>query len=322
MKLGVGIPAKSTDEYCIPQQRLVDYVQRAEEYGFASAWIPEHLTRPPSFTTSFHDPLTTLGTIAGATERIDLGTSILILPLRNPVLVAKRAKTIQYFSENRLTLGVGQGYLENEYEAVGVPYEQRHDRFSEGIELLFRLLGEENVTFDGEFYQTDDLTIEPTLRQPPQILSAGGGVERDGEWKVANSVVRRIDTVGGWIASSQSPIGNDWDAISAKLASADTDPTSVEKVGLQHIHLEPGEDPALVREKQHSVFDDFIGDQRGLEHVDDNFLVGTVDDVLDRLEEYRSTGFDEVILLPAAHTGQEIDRQLELWHDYLLPEFR
>lgn len=321
MKLGVGIPAKSTAKYCVPPQRLVQYVQQAEEHGFRSAWIPEHLTVPKSFKSSFQDPLMTLSSVAGATERIDIGTSILILPMRHPVLVAKRAATLQYFSGNRLTLGVGQGYMEDEYRAVDVPFDERHKRFMESIELLYRLLNEKRVTFEGEFYQTDELSIEPHLNQPPRILAAGGGIERDGEWKVAQSVKRRIDLVGGWIASSSGEIQKDWDEIAPSMEGAGTDPRSIDRVGLQHVHVEPGEDRDTVLEKQHKVFKEFIGEDRGLEWVDEHFLVGTIDEITDRLHEYEQLGFDQVILNPAAYTGSEIDRQLDLWNEHLRPTF-
>lgn len=321
MRLGIAVPAKSTDKYCVPADRLIRYVQRAEAYGFKSAWTLEHLTVPKSFKTSFQDPLTTLGTLAGATDRIELGTSILILPMRHPVLVAKRAATLQYFSGNRLTLGVGQGYMEEEYDVVDVPFEERHKRFMEGIELLYRLLNERSVTFDGEFYQTEELQIEPHLNQPPRILAAGGGIERDGEWKVAQTVKRRIDLVGGWIASSSAEIEKDWAEIAPALESNGTNPGTIDRVGLQHVHLEPGEDRDRVIEKQHKVFSEFIGGNRGLEWVDEYFLTGTVDEIRERLRGYESAGFDEVIFHPAAHTADEIDRQLELWNEYIGPEF-
>lgn len=322
MKIGVGVPAKSTGKYCMPPHRLINYVQRAEDYGFSGAWVPEHLTVPKSFTTSFHDLLVTLGIVAGATERIDIGTSILILPMRNPVLVAKRAATLQYLSGNRLTLGVGQGYMEDEYNAVGIPYEERHKRLMEGIELLQRLLHEEDVTFEGEFYQTENLTIEPQLDHPPRILAAGGGIEHDGEWKVAQSVKKRIDLVGGWIASSSGETRDDWEIISTSLEENGTDPMTVDRVGIQHIHLEPTSNRRVALEKQHRVFDEFMGETRGLDWVDKYYLVGTVDEIIERLHEYESLGFDEVILSPAAYEPGDVDRQLDLWYDHLLPEFQ
>jgi probable F420-dependent oxidoreductase len=320
MKLGVGIPAKSTDRYRIPPHRAVGFVKQAEEYGFASAWALEHLTVPDSYRTSFQDPLTTLATVAGATETIDIGTSILILPMRHPVMVAKRAATIQHFSGGRLTLGLGQGYSEEEYNAVGVPYRERHRRFTEGLQLLYRLLNEENVTFDGEFYQVEGMTIEPTLTRAPRIVCAGGGRERDGEWAVARTVKERIAGVDGWIASSSAAIEKDWGEIAPYLEAEGTDPEQAERIALQHIHVVPGSG-SQVRSKQRKVFSDFLTEKRGVEWAEEYFLVGTIDEILDRLDRYYEAGTDEVILHPAAHRPSDLDRQLELWNEHLLPAF-
>ncbi|WP_129113836.1 LLM class flavin-dependent oxidoreductase [Halegenticoccus tardaugens] len=321
MKLGVGIPAKATDQYRIPPDRAVRFVKKAEEYGFDGAWALEHLTRPPSYKTSFHDPLTTLATLTGETKRINLGTSILILPMRHPVLVAKRAATIQYFSEQRLTLGLGQGYIEKEYNAVGVPYKERHRRFTEALTLLYRLLNEDEVTFDGEFYQVKNLRIEPKSSRSPRILSAGGGRERDGEWKVSRAVKERINTLDGWVASSSASVEKDWAEISTYIAENGGNPSATDRVALQHIHVVPGDDGDIVREKQRKAFADFLTPQRGVEWAEKYHPMGTIDEIVERLREYEAAGTDQVILHPAANEPRELDRQLELWNDHILAQF-
>lgn len=321
MKLGVGIPAKSTSAYRVPPHRSVQFVKRAEEYGFAGAWALEHLTRPTSYRTSFQDPLTTLAMVAGETDTIDIGTSILILPMRNPVLVAKRAATIQNLSGQRLTLGLGQGYLEEEYDAVGVPFEERHRRFTEGLALLYRLLNQDTVTFDGQFYQVEDFHLEPTLTRAPRILAGGGGKEIDGEWKVARGVKERIAMVDGWLSSSGAAIEKTWPVLTDHIESKGDNPTRADRVGLQHIHLVPGDDEELVREKQRKVFHDFVTEKRGIEYADNQCLTGTIDQIVDRLRQYEATGFDQVILHPAAHEPRDLDEQLDLWADHLLPAF-
>lgn len=321
MKLGVGIPSKATDEYRAPPRRTVQFVERAEAYGFTGAWALEHLTQPSSYRTSFLDPLTTLATVAGETDSIEIGTSILILPMRHPVMVAKRAATIQHLSEQRLTLGLGQGYIEAEYDAVNVPFEERHKRFTEGIALLYRLLNREEVTFDGQFYQVENFRLEPTLTRAPRILAGGGGKEIDGEWKVARGVKERVASTDGWIASSGAAVGKTWPVMADHLEQKGQDANAKDRVGLQHIHLVPGGDEAVIKQKQRKVFQDFVTEKRGVEYAEENFLVGTVEQIVDRLREYEAAGFDQVILHPAAHEPKELDRQLALWRDHLLAEF-
>lgn len=321
MRFGVGLPSRTTGAQTVSGAALARYATRAEEYGFAGAWALEHLLEPPSYESSFGDPLTTLATVAGATDTLDVGTSIMILPMRNPVLVAKRAATIQQYAPGRLTLGVGQGYVEAEYDAVNVPFAERHRRFTEGVELLSRLLREDRVTFDGEFYQVEGFELEPKVSQPPRLLVAGGGRERDGEWHVADSVTERMLHADGWVASSSADLPRDWAAIAEFLDANGRDPRSFDKVGLQHVHLEPGGEREAVERKQYNVFDDFVGDDRGFDHVKENLLVGTVEEIRDRVAAYEREGFDELILNPAAHVESDLHRRLRLWRDHLLTEF-
>ena len=321
MDLSVGLPSFATDGHRIPASRFERYARHAEACGFAGGYVIEHLEEPPTYATSLLDSLTTLATVGGATESLPLGTSILILPMRNPVLVAKRAATIQNLSGQRLTLGLGQGYLEEEYDAVGVPFEERHRRFTEGLALLYRLLNQDTVTFDGQFYQVEDFHLEPTLTRAPRILAGGGGKEIDGEWKVARGVKERIAMVDGWLSSSGAAIEKTWPVLADHIESKGDNPTRADRVGLQHIHLVPGDDEELEREKQRKVFHDFVTEKRGIEYADNQCLTGTIDQIVDRLRQYEATGFDQVILHPAAHEPRDLDEQLDLWADHLLPAF-
>jgi alkanesulfonate monooxygenase len=322
MKIGIGLPTEASDGYAIPANQLYDRIEAAEGYGFGGAWVVEHLIQVDSFGSSYLDPMTALASVAGKTDRIPMGTSILNLPLRNPVHVAKMAASLQHLSEERFTLGLGQGYIEQEFDAVGIPYEERHHRFSEGLELVYRLLNEDTVTFDGEFFSVDDLTIEPNTYHPPRVLAAGGGRERDGEWRVSKNVKRRIATVDGWIASSRSPIEKDWKAIGSYLEENGHDPRKYDRVALQHVHLVPGDDGDVVRDQQFAVFEDFLGEGRGFDWAEEHFLVGTIDEIVESLVDYRRNGVDEVILNPAATSVQDLSQQYERLQRHVLPAFQ
>jgi alkanesulfonate monooxygenase SsuD/methylene tetrahydromethanopterin reductase-like flavin-dependent oxidoreductase (luciferase family) len=102
MDLGVAPPTFATDGWRLPASRLLRFAERAEALDFAGVWVTEHLRHPPNRNYSRLAPMTTLATVAGATESIPIGTSVLILPLRDPVLVAQRAATLQHLSEERL----------------------------------------------------------------------------------------------------------------------------------------------------------------------------------------------------------------------------
>lgn len=324
MRLSVGIPSYASQEYAIPGSRFERYVRLAEEYGFGGAWTIEHLVQPPTYATSFLDPLTTLATVGGATEALDLGTSILILPMREPVLVAKRAATIQHLCDRRITLGLGAGYVEEEFSAVNVPREERSSRYLEGIELISRLFREDRVTFDGEHFSVEDFRLEPRPTQSPRILAGGGGVDRDGERVVSRGVKRRLAHADGWIAApmAMETLRADWNELAAHLESEGRDPDAVDRVGLQYLHFVPTDDPDRAKAKQRKVYGGLVGPERSVEHAEEGWLFGDEERVREQIASYEREGFDELILHPVARVPSELDRQLELWRNRLLSEYR
>src|SRR5439155_15572917 len=116
---------------------LADYARRAEDVGFDSVWVFDHLfDAPPSYRVVFMEPLTTLATVVSATRRVTLGTGILILPLRDPVLTAKEVANLDATSGGRVVLGVGVGWDEKEFRALRIPKETRGRRMDEMLEII------------------------------------------------------------------------------------------------------------------------------------------------------------------------------------------
>ncbi|WP_436348538.1 LLM class flavin-dependent oxidoreductase [Natronorubrum sp. FCH18a] len=323
MKLGIGLPSFARKTHAVPPDRFRRYARLADEYEFAGAWLIEHLGENPNYDTSLYDPMTTLSVIAGETETVPVGTSILILPLRNPVLTAKRAVTLQQLSSRRLTLGLGAGYVESEFDAVGVPVEERSARFLEGIELLRKLFDEEVVTFDGEFYSVEEFRLEPNLGRPPRILAGGGGVDTPDGRRVATGVKRRLSFADGWIAPPRAPstLETDWSLFADHLESNGRDPDTMDKVALQYLHLTPADDPDEARRIQRNVYREMLGEDRSVTEAAENWLLGTIDEVKETLASYERQGFDEVILHPLSSEPAELDRQLRLYRDHLLPTY-
>jgi probable F420-dependent oxidoreductase len=151
----------------------------AEELGFDSVWTTEHIIVGPEAAETYgrvYDPLVTLGWIAGRTERIRLGTSIVLVPLHNPMHLAKQVATLQELSGGRFTLGVGMGWHEDEYRYMGVPFRGRGRRADEAIRLL-RALWNGERDFDGEFWSFHDATFEPLPSPAPEVW-VGGSSDR------------------------------------------------------------------------------------------------------------------------------------------------
>jgi probable F420-dependent oxidoreductase len=174
--LGVILPNYGAEASVEGMRRSVEL---AEELGFDSVWTTEHLLVGPEAVDPYgrvYDALVTLGWIAGWTERLRLGTSIAILPLHNPVLLAKQAATLQELSGGRLTLGIGLGWYEREFDFVGVPFAGRGARADESIRLMRALWSGEH-DFEGRFWSFHDATSEPLPSPPPEIW-IGGSSER------------------------------------------------------------------------------------------------------------------------------------------------
>ncbi|MER6942902.1 LLM class F420-dependent oxidoreductase [Nonomuraea sp. NPDC000554] len=170
MKFGISY---NTAYYGVDPEMITAYARHAEDCGFESLYLPEHIALypgamvgpfelPPSLP--YGDPLDCLSFVAAATQRILLGTGVLLLPYHHPVVLAKRLATIDVLSKGRMRLlTVGLGSLPGEAKATGVDFGTRGRRADEAIDVL-RLLwagGEEGVSHDGEFFAFDDLCQFP-----------------------------------------------------------------------------------------------------------------------------------------------------------------
>jgi probable F420-dependent oxidoreductase len=174
---------------------------QAEELGFADAWSSEHIIiprgapYPPS--ALFYDPVLTLTWAAAFTRRIGLGTSVLVLPMRHPLPLAKELATLQNLSEGRLILGAGVGWLEAEFAALGVPFRERGRRMDEGIAMMRAVWREDPVSFPARHIPAviDDLRMLPKPVKPIPIW-IGGSSEP--------ALVRAL-RLDGWHGSRLSP---------------------------------------------------------------------------------------------------------------------
>ncbi len=151
----------------------------AEELGFDSVWATEHIIVGPEAVDPYGRvlaPLVTLSWIAGFTERIALGTSIVLVPLHHPIHLAKEAATLQELCGGSFTLGVGVGWHEDEFRFMGMPFRERGRRADEALRLI-RALWSGERSFSGEYWSFENATFEPVPSDPPEIW-VGGGSDR------------------------------------------------------------------------------------------------------------------------------------------------
>lgn len=162
--------------------KILELSAAAEELGFDSIWVSDHVVIPGShkgFGDEFLEPLTTLTFLSAKTTRILLGTSVLILPYRNPLVLAKSVSTIDELSGGRVILGVGAGWMKDEFLALGVPYEERGAVTDEYIDVLKALWTEEDPRHFGKYIEFSDIKFLPKpVQKPHPPIWIGGGSRR------------------------------------------------------------------------------------------------------------------------------------------------
>ena len=174
---------------------LKDLVELGDRYEYDSIWLSDRIVSD-RFSL---EPMVALSMVAAYSDRMKFGTSVLALPLRNPVILAKQIATLDYLSKGRFFPAVGLGQEEpEEYEACGVPKEDRGRRTDEAIQLMRRLWEEDDVTHEGEFFNCHNVSITPkTFLKPSPPVWIGGR---------SMAAARRVGRVGdGWLVSSATP---------------------------------------------------------------------------------------------------------------------
>lgn len=320
MDIGTTLPTGCTDEYQVSPDAIRDWARRADDAGFAGLWVLDHVVKPDTYVTSVLKPTVALSHAAAVTEDIPLGTSILLLPIRGAANTADAALSLQYLADRKVTLGLGAGYVPDEFEVTGVPIEERGPRLSEGIEVLQELFSGDG-TYEGRFHDFEDVTIDPVQDDPPRVLAGGSSLYTGGE--LPEPMLDRIVHSDGWIAPPMEPerADHDWDIIRDHAESEGVDPDSLDRVALNYAHVVDTDDREEAHAEQEAVFSEFFSPDRGFEHARDTCLVGTVGDIQDRLAAYEDAGFDQVIAGPAAHEAEDLDAQMDLLVEHVLDEW-
>lgn len=207
-------------------QAMIRIAQAAEQAGLESVWTGEHVVLPdprvaPSPCepqTPFLDPLVALSHIAACTTHLRLGTGVIILPQRNPVVLAKELASVDVVSNGRLIFGLGAGYLEPEFRAIGAPFEQRGAVTDEAIMVLKALWTMEKPVHQGKFFSFADIDAQPRPVQKPHPEIVVGGMSRQGIRRAVrygngwfgfltdlDATKRCIEFLNGYIADGERP---------------------------------------------------------------------------------------------------------------------
>jgi probable F420-dependent oxidoreductase len=196
MKLGICLPHYGRP---IEVPRMLEVASHAEARGLDSVWVTDHVIVPTATSIIYRehmlDPLAVLPWLAGVTSRIALGTSVVILPYRSPIPVAKLLASVDVLSGGRLIVGAAIGWMEGEFDALGVPFKERVSRSEEALELFRTLWTQAHPELATKHHRLHDLTFSPMpLQKPRPPLYVGGNSE---------GALRRVARLGdGWHATA------------------------------------------------------------------------------------------------------------------------
>jgi probable F420-dependent oxidoreductase len=298
MKLGICLPHYGRP---IDTGRLLEVASAAEEAGLDSIWVTDHVIVPRDerliYRDDMLDPLAVLPWLAGVTRRLTLGTSVIVLPYRSPVPVAKLLASVDVLSGGRLLFGAAVGWLRGEFDALGVPMKERGARTDEALELIRALWTQEYPELTTAHHRLAGLKASPMpLQRPRPPILVGGNSE---------GAFRRVARLGdGWHASGLSPqafragagaVAQHW-----KAAGREGSPLLTLRVPVlvEGLHR-PAVDPALL----------------GARHV----LSGAVQSVLRDLRAYQAAGCSHVALELSYSTYPAIIDTIDLLADEIRP---
>ncbi len=334
MQFGLGIPTcrEGRTYPCgfadLPQ--IAALARTAEDLGFDSLWANDHLATQravlaeQSDPASFYEPLITFAYLAGQTARLRFVVATIVAPLRQPVLLAKQAATLDQVSRGRFVLGLGIGANREEFEIAGdpPPKANRGRMMDEMVDALRILFEQDRAAFAGEYYRFEEIAMHPKPVQNPMPIYLGA---------TAPEGIRRVARVAdGWIISSASPekMRQGIRVLREGVAEAGRDPSSVQTC--VQLWTSIGETEADAR----AVLEDSLHFQQLRtrrpdvtvgDHIRDfasHDLLGSPDQISERISAYIDAGVDHVGLILLARDMDELSRSARLLGEAVIPRFR
>ena len=283
---------------------LIDYGVRMEQLGYESVWVWDHILLGVDPYFPILDSLSVLTAVAARTERIRLGTGILVLSARNPVVLAKQLSTIDQISNGRLTLGMAGGWYKREFDAIGVPFKERGNIMDRNLDILTRLWQEDSVTGSYPPYELAAAVMSPKpVQKPRPPILIGGYVDR---------VLKRAGVVGdGWLTYYYTAEGfaKSWDKVRRFAADAGKDPDTLRSINQLPIYIgkSRADVEALMLEWLTTEWD-FAG---WSDSTTDSAVLGTVDDCVEQLQAHLDAGVQQITLVPYRFDMEQIEQIAE-----------
>ena len=285
--------------------RLRAAAEAADEFGFSSLWVMDHLMQLPPLggpAASILEGYVTLGALAAVTRRVELGTLVTGVTYRNPALLAKQIATLDALSGGRVILGIGAAWYDVEHAAYGwefPPVKERFGRLHEAVAICRGMFDNETFTYSGTYYSVAEARVVPRPQRRIPIMIGGSG-----EKKTLRMVAEFADlcNVGG----TAGVVGRKLAILDEHCAAVGRDPRDVKRTAMVSLFVSPND---TERDNLRQLVGYDSADTR------DRMIVATADEATDNLAAIVAAGADEVIVnLPlikstdAIHTAAEVLR--------------
>lgn len=314
-KVGIFFPSfvwPDTNEM-EPIEKVDACLDRCEKYGF-DVWVVDHLLVAPGlYGATWLDPLVFLTYAAARTRTVGLGTAILVAPLRQPVLLAKEIASLQALSGDRFQLGVGTGWDAKEFASVGAHVSERGRRTDELLDALETLMGQESGSYAGRHYSFEDVSIVPRVPMPPLWVAGGSRIPDPNEHdvpKIAEPVKRRVLRAGRWLSRAsgqQEWVKRDWQQLGQYAEEHGVDPASLTFGHCNWFHFVDASSTEAAVAEQTPAFQRLMGTHRSIDHLRACYLMGTNDDVIERLRDLVDAGCTYLCVGPTSADPDQID---------------
>jgi probable F420-dependent oxidoreductase len=297
MKLGVWIP---NCRHLATPEIIKTTAVRAEQLGYDSAWVSDHVVVPraniKNFGETIFDPLVTLGVIAGATSRVRLGTTVLIVPYRNAVVTAKMVSSLDALSGGRVVLGVGAGWVAAESAMLGVPFKERGTMTDEYLDAMRELWTSPAPSFAGKYTQFSDVVFEPKPVQKPHPPIWVGGHTK--------AALRRTARVG----AAWHPINRPPDELRAGM-------TEIARLCREGTRADV---PALTLRNDVKILR--AGESAPASTHAGRVLAGEPAALVEQVRELAECGVEHLVLEFLAADGRELEAQMVLFAERVRPK--
>jgi alkanesulfonate monooxygenase len=279
---------------------LVDYGIKMEQLGFDSIWAWDHVLLGVQPNFPIIESLTLLTAIAARTKKIKLGTGILVLPMRNPVILAKQLGSMDLLSNGRLIMGLASGWYKREFDAVGVPFEKRGKIMDENLDILKRFWTEDMVKGEWMFHKIPAGVMYPKpVQKPYPPLLIGGYVDR---------VLKRAAVAGdGWLTYFYRPesFAKSWAKIRGFAKEAGKNPDDL--LNAAQLPIRIGKSRAAVEGEMMEWLGKEWDYASWSESTKDSAILGTVDECVEQLKEHLAAGTQKLIFVPYRYEMAQIE---------------